>query len=203
MRIKKFFSSTAIMMAVSFFLIPVSSQAVPVQIQQGDSFRFGIDLSTATPTGPYSYISWYLNTWYTDGIDTGDILSVALYDDADPGTALGTDSFNWTYGKSTLSLGAMMPSDPVFDGTGFLEFTMVSGSIDLFGGMVYGIVSKNYTNIDGLTDITVIPAAKVSVPEPNTLSMLGLGLLLVFFMVKMKSRSQNNVIPSLRSAIVA
>jgi hypothetical protein len=201
MRSNRLSTVKALMGALCLFVLPMSSQAIPMQVQQGDSFRFGIDLSTATPSGPYNYLSWYVNTNYTDGINPGDILSVALYDDADPSTTLGTDTFDWTAGPlTTLSVGSMIDANPAFDGTGFLQFTMVSGSIDLLGGMVYGI-SNDYT-ADGLTDITVIPAATVSVPEPNTLSLLGLALLLAAFTLKRTSRTQTAFIAE-RAAKIA
>ena len=82
----------------------------------------------------------------------------------------------------------MMAANPAFDGTGFLKFTMISGTIDLLCGAVLGINNGYTTN--GLTDITVIPASTVSVPEPNTLSLLGVALLLGVFTVKMKGRKK-------------
>jgi hypothetical protein len=187
---RRFSTAKVLMMTLGVFLIPITSQAtlVPAQIQQGDSFRFGIDLSSATPTGPYSYISWNVNTSYTDGIDSGEVLSVALYDDADPATALSSGTYNWTGDFTTLSVGAMMAANPAFDGTGFLQFTMVSGSMDLLGGAVFGI-NNGYTS-NGLTDITVLPATTVSVPEPNTLSLVGLALLLCAVTVKLKNRAR-------------
>jgi len=188
MKSRKLSGLKMLMAALCLFTLPLSSQAVPMQIQQGDSFRFGIDLSSATPVGPYSYLSWYVNASYTDGFDFGDTLSVALYDDADPGTALGSGNFKWTGTFTTLSIGSMMASNPAFDGTGFLQFTMVSGSIDLLGGMVFGI-NNGYTS-NGLTDITVMPAVKASVPEPNTLSLLGVALVFAAFSVKMRGRTQ-------------
>lgn len=189
MKSHKFPSFKALMAALGLFLVPLSSQAIPMQINQGDSFQFGIDLSSATPTGPYNYIAWYVATAYTDGFNPGDIMSVSLYDDANPATALGASTFDWSNGWfTTLGVGAMMAANPAFDGTGFLKFTMISGTIDLLCGAVLGINNGYTTN--GLTDITVIPASTVSVPEPNTLSLLGVALLLGVFTVKMKGRKK-------------
>jgi len=162
------------MAALCFLVIPLSSQAV--LINQGDSFRFGIDLSAATPSGPYNYVAWWVGTESSDMFDPGDIMSVYLYDDADPANALGSGAFNWTNGWTAVNgVGSMLATNPAFDGTGFLMFSMVSGSIDLSSGAVFGI--NNGTTTSGLTDITVLRAS--AVPEPDTLSLLGVALMLL------------------------
>jgi len=170
-------SLTVFLAALYVFLIPVPSHAIPVG--EGDTFRFGIDLSSAIPAGPYDYLAWYVSTTSADGFDPGDIMSVALFDDTDPTTTLGTGTFDWTSGWfTTLGVGAMMASNPAFDGTGYLLFTMESGSIDLADGAVYGI-NGGYT-ISGLTDISILPTTPI--PEPDTLLLLGLALLILGFM---------------------
>lgn len=198
---KRFPGFKAVLAALCIFAVPLSSQAIPMQIGEGDSFRFGIDLSSATPAGPYDYLAWYVSTYSSDGFDPGDIMSVALYDNADPSTALGSGVFDWTNGWfTTLGVGAMMASNPAFDGTGYLQFTMVSGTIDLLSGAVYGLNSLNSsTTTSGLTDITVIPATTVSVPEPDTLSLLGLALLLIAFASKLQSRKNKVALTTAQS----
>ena len=181
------FAPKALMMALCFFLVPLSSQAIPVQIQEGDSFRFDIDFTGATPAGPYSYISWHISTLFSDGFNNGDRLAVALFDDADPNSALGSGVFNWNSTVHDLNYGSMIDANPAFDGTGFLQFTMLSGSIDLSGGYVL-IYDNGVPTANGLTDITVLPASTVSVPEPNTLYLLGLALLLIVAMGKLPYR---------------
>jgi hypothetical protein len=200
MRSHPFFVAKALLLALCFVVVPIS-QATPIEIQAGDSFRFDIDFTGATPAGPYSYIDWHVNTAYTDGFNLGDSLTVALFDDADPNTALGSDIFNWNTAGRDFSFGSMIDANPAFDGTGFLQFTLLSGSIDLSGG--YVLIYDGNTPTNGLAGITVLPAASVSVPEPNTLSLLGLALLLIVFFAKVK-RSQIMLLrPTLRQPVAA
>jgi hypothetical protein len=181
------FSFPKALLLALWLLIPFSSHAT--LIEQGDSFRFGIDLSDATPPGPYSYISWYVNASPINGIDGGEKFSFALYDDANAATALGSGMFDWTSGGFTLlSAGSTMASDPVFDGTGYLEFTMLSGSMDLMGGMVLGL--NNGVTSDGLSYIEILPSTATSVPEPGTLSLIGLALLVFALFVKLDRRTR-------------
>jgi len=149
-----------------------------MQIQEGDTFRFNIDFTGATPNGPYSFISWHVNTAFSDGFNLGDKLSVALYDDANPGTALGSGVFNWNTFLPDFSYGSLLDANPAFDGTGYLEFNMISGSIDLTGGYVL-IYDNGVATANGLTDITVMSHSSVSVPEPNTLYLFALALGLI------------------------
>jgi len=189
---KNFNLSKALLMALGLFIVPVSSQAI--LIEQGESFRFEIDLSSASPSAPYDNIAWYLNAGPSNAFGSGEILSLELFDYANPGTALGGDEITFTNPSFNTS-GAIDPT-PLFLGKGYLEFTMISGSMDLmdnfFGGMVF---ASNNGGIDftknGVVNIhKVIPNSAVSVPEPNTLSMLALALLIGLFFTKFNARTQ-------------
>lgn len=189
---KNFNLSKALLMALGLFVIPASSQAI--LIEQGDSFRFEIDFSNKTPSAPYDNIAWYLNAGPGNAFNSGEVLSLELFDYANPGTALGGDEI--TFSNPNFNTSGSIDPTPLFQGKGYLEFTMVSGSMDLmdnlFGGMVF---ASNNGGIDftknGVVDIKkVMPNSAVSVPEPNTLSMLALALLIGLFFTKFNGRTQ-------------
>lgn len=167
-------STAVIVSLIAIISATVASVAnASVLLSAGQSLLFNYDLSSSPASGPFTSATSGIFVAQPDQFDPGDKFTLTLFDSAN--ALLLSNTFE---NLDPFPLGGAQTANfflnPTSDKIGHAVLTVDAGSLLVSTFLVI------YTGNAGFTDFAFVPAEQgipVTVGEPATLAMFGLGLL--------------------------
>ncbi len=140
-------------------------------LSEGQTATFDFDLSGQTPGPPYDFIKVQLSFGGGDMLGVDEVFFVEIFGNI-AGASMGETATDDLLGSGDEAGGPLFfELDWPLDGViGFMEMTMLSGSVDLMAVRLFGVDSSGAASKPGV-DAILRP-----VPEPSVGAMWVLGL---------------------------
>jgi hypothetical protein len=144
-----------------------AASAAPILLNDGESVILHYDFSASPLIGPFDIV-WLQGQFDdADQLDSGEALTFEFFD------TLNTPLWNVTYSGPDDAFDSATGGLSTFDKAGHVRLTMNGGSVIL---TTFRIRIGENSGAGDFTDLLQLIGPETPIPEPSTLTLLGLGL---------------------------